>query len=212
MVMASGFQIARRTPVSLCGASLAVCLLVPGSGFAAPLGLPENTAKIGYGMGAANVAIDDPDGSTRDNWAAQPFNLIYTDWLLRDIRQWTELYYFKAALDADATNVGQNVQSYGIRFSLQKNYRVSPSWSPWFGAGIEVANSHYDTRHTKDADGFLLQSFDDRQETNVAFLINMLSEWSVQKDWTIGAKLEQSIPSGGGIAEFAAAVTVLYRY
>ena len=163
-------------------------------------------------MGAANVAVDDPDGATQDNWAALPFNLVYTDWLVRDIRQWTELYYFETSLDADATNIGQNINRYGVRFSLQKNYRVTQSWSPWFGAGVDLSNTRYSTRHTKDSDGYLLQAFDDRDETNVSVLLNVLSEWSLQKDWTIGTKLEQSIATGGDISEFSAALTVLHRY
>jgi hypothetical protein len=187
-------------------------LLLPSCGLTAPLGLPDNTAKIGYSIGTASISVDDPDGSTEDNWATQPFTLIYTDWFIQDIRQWSELYYFETALDADATRVGQNVERYGVRFSLQKSYRLTQSWSPWFGAGLDLSNTNYNTRHTKDADGFLIEAFDDRDETNVSLLFNILSEWSLRKDWTIGAKLQQLIPASGDISEFSAAMTILYRY
>jgi len=192
---------------------LVVCgLLIPSFCTAAPLGLPQNTGKVGYSIGTSNLSLDDPNGATTDVWAAQPLTLIYTDWLIGDIRQWTEVYYYKTSLDANASNIGQNIQRAGLRFSLQKTYRVTQSWSPWFGAGIDLSDNQYTTRHTKDTDGYLIEAFDDRKETEFSLLLNMLSEWSLQKDWTVGAKLEQSIPVNGDITEFTAAVTVLYRY
>ena len=194
------------------GGLVACCLLIPSYSIAAPLGLPQNTGKIGCSIGTSNVSLDDPSGATTDEWAAQPLNLIYTDWLFRDIRQWTELYYYKTSLDADDSNIGQNIKRFGLRFSLQKTYRLTQTWSPWFGAGVDLSNNKYSTRHTKDSDGFLIEAFDDRDETSLSLLLNVLSEWSLQKDWTVGAKLEQSIPVDGDITEFTAAVTILYRY
>ncbi|WP_455202466.1 hypothetical protein [Kaarinaea lacus] len=188
------------------------CLLTIQCSIAAPLGLPKNTAKIGYGIGAGYVSVDDPDGDTKNNLTVLPFNFIYTDWLKGEIRQWTELYYYKTSLDADANNIGQDVERYGIRFSLQKSFRLARSWSPWLGVGIDVSNASYTARHTKDSDGFLIQSFPDREETDLSVLLNMISEWSLRQEWTIGAKLEQSIPTSGDIMEFSAVMTILYRY
>lgn len=196
----------------LFGILVACCLLFPSYAISAPLGLPQSTGKIGYGIGTSNLSLDDPNGATADVWAAQPLNLIFTDWLIGDIRHWTEMYYYKTSLDADDSNIGQNIERFGLRFSLQKTFRLTQNWSPWFGAGIDLSNNHYDTRHTRDSDGYLIQAFDDRDETGVSLLLNALSEWSLQKDWTVGAKLEQSIPVNGDITEFTAAVTVLYRY
>lgn len=201
-----------KTVDPLLGIAVACCLSIPSYSIAAPLGLPKSTGKIGYSIGTSNLSLDDPNGDTTDKWAAQPLNLIYTDWLIGDIRQWSELYYYKASLEADETNIGQNIKRLGIRFSLQKTYRLTQAWSPWFGAGVDVSNNKYSTRHTKDSDGFLIDAFDDRDETSFSLLLHMLSEWSLQKDWTAGAKLEQSIPVNGDITEFTAAFTVLYRY
>lgn len=196
----------------LFGILVTYCLLVPSFCLSAPLGLPRNTGKIGYSIGTSNLSLDDPNGNTTDVWAAQPINLIYTDWFVSDIRQWTELYYYKTSLDADASNIGQNIERVGVRFSLQKTFRLTQSWSPWFGAGFDLSNNHYDTRHTRDLDGYLIEAFEDRDETSFSLLLNALSEWSLQKNWTVGAKLEQSIPVDGDITEFTAALTVLYRY
>lgn len=187
-------------------------LLTIQCSIAAPLGLPKSTAKIGYGIGAGYVSVDDPDGDTKNSTTVLPFNFIYTDWIKGDIRQWTELYYYKTSLDADVNNIGQDVERYGVRFSLQKSFRLAKSWSPWLGAGIDLSNASYSARHTKDSEGFLIQAYPDREETDVSILLNLISEWSLQQDWTIGAKLEQSIPIGGDIMEFSAVITILYRY
>jgi hypothetical protein len=195
--------------IVICAASF---LLTMQHCYAAPLGLPKNTAKIGYGIGAAYMSVDDPDGDTNNSLAVLPFNFIYTDWLVSDIRYWTELYYYQTTLDADDKNIGQDVESYGIRFSLQKSFRWTRSWSPWLGAGIDVSNASYTVRHTVDSDGYLIQAYPDREETNVSLLLNIVSEWSLQRDWTLGAKLEQSIPISADIIELSAIITILYRY
>lgn len=179
---------------------------------AGPLGLPKNTAKIGYGLGASYISVDDPDGDTKDQISPLPLNVVYTDWLFGDVRHWTELYYYKTSLDSDASNIGQDIERFGIRFSLQKSFRLARSWSPWLGAGLDVSNAKYSKRHTKDIDGFLIQSFPDRSETDASLVLNMVSEWALQQNWSFGAKLEQSIPFSGDIMEFSATVIILYRY
>ncbi|HEY5603131.1 MAG TPA: hypothetical protein VIM41_08495 [Gammaproteobacteria bacterium] len=184
----------------------------------APFGLPVNTAKIGYGVGYAVVSVDDPDGNSKDEGAVQPLNLVYTDWLFSnsklfsDIKQWTEVFYFETSLDAVDNNIGQDVQSFGIRFSLQKSFRFTDSFSPWFGAGVDISRTRYTVRHTRDAEGFLLQSFEDRDDTGIAFLFNIINEWTLQSDWSLAAKLEQSIPLSADISQFTAALVLLYRY
>lgn len=178
----------------------------------APLGLPENTAKIGYGVGAIYLVVDDPDGDTKNDWAFQPLTLIYSDWLISDIRYWSEGYYYKAVLDATDTDIGQDIQRYGIRFSAQKSFRIAKYWAPWFGGGFDVSNIDYSVRHTKDDDGFLIEKFPDRSELSVALLLNLVSEWSLARDWSISVKLEQSIPISGDVIDTAATMAVLYRY
>ena len=180
--------------------------------YAAPLGLPKNTAKIGYAVGAAYLSIDDPQGDTEDTWAAQPVNLIYTDWFVSDTRYWAQMFYYKTSLKADSTNIGQDVERYGLRFSVQKSARVIRSWAPWFGVGLDISQANYTLRHTKDLDGYLLDAFPDRSETGIALVFNLTSEWALVRDWNIAATFEQSVPANGDVWEFFAQLAVLYRY
>jgi len=179
---------------------------------AAPLGLPENTAKIGYSAGAAWVSVDDPDGSTKSNIGGQPAGLIYTDWFLGGYRYWSEIFYYSATLDDTSNNIGQDVQRYGVRLSLQKNFRIVQSWAPWLGAGFDVSQAKYTLRHDTDSDGFLKQRYDDRSETAVSLLINVVSEWTIARDWSIAFKMEQSFPLSSDVSEFLLSGALLYRY
>ena len=179
---------------------------------AAPLGLPTSTAKIGYALGGANLVISDPDGDTQRKWATQPLALLYTDWLTGDIRYWAELFYYQTGLDATTQHIGQNVTNYGLRLSLQKSFRVAQYWAPWLGAGINLSQANFDTRHRVDEDGYLLESYADRDVNVVALVLNIVSEWPLTPDWTLGVKLEQSLPTDSDISESSASLLVLYRY
>jgi hypothetical protein len=183
-----------------------------GQILAVPLGLPESTAKIGIAGGAALVSVDDPDGDTETTTGVQPFGLVYTDWFVGDIRYWTEAFYYAAELDASSDKIGQDVERYGVRFSLQKSFRIIQAWAPWFGLGLDVSKIDYTLRHTKDNEGFLLQRFDDRSETGVSLLVNVVSEWPVGQAWSVGLKLEQSVPLSGDTTDFLASGILLYRF
>lgn len=188
-------------------------LFVCSSTYGAALGQPQRTSMLGYGIGAAFVSVDDPAGSTDPSWALQPVTLVYTARLWSNgIRYWSELYYYKAVLDAGPTKIGQDAERYGMRFSLQKSLTIIPKLPIWFGAGIDISQERFTSRHTVDVDGFLITSYPDREETNLAGIVNIVSEWPLTRDWIIAAKLEQSIPGNGYITESLAAVTLLYRY
>ena len=188
-------------------------LFVSFSTYGAALGQPQRTSMIGYAMGAALVSVDDPAGGTEASWTLQPITLVYTARVWRSsLRYWSELYYYKTILDASSTKIGQDVERYGMRLSLQKNLKILPKFSAWFGAGLDISQEKFTTRHTVDRDGFLIKAYPDREGANVAGVINVVSEWSLPRNWIIAAKLEQSIPFDGHITESLAAVTLLYRY
>lgn len=167
---------------------------------------------LGYSFGTALISVDDPEGATDATWAVQPITLIYAARIWSSVRYWSELYYYRAGLDAGLNKVGQNVRQYGMRFSLQKQLQATPQWAVWIGAGVDLSQAKYTTRHIVDEDGFLLATYSDRDETMMAGVLNIIGEWSLSPVWTIGGKLEQSFPVNGQIKESLAAVTLLYRY
>ena len=179
---------------------------------AAPLGLPQSTAKIGYSAGYLWLSVDDPDGDTESSTGGQPFGLVYSDWFVGDFRYWAELFYYSASLDAATDKVGQDVERYGLRISAQKSFRIVEKWAPWLGLGFDVSQAKYSLRHTIDNEGFLAERFPDRDEMAVSLLVNAISEWSIAGDWSIALKLEQSIPLSSDVTEFLVSGALLYRY
>ena len=188
-------------------------LFVSFSTYGAALGQPKRTSMVGYGIGAALVSVDDSAGSTEATWALQPITLVYTARVWSSsLRYWSELYYYKTMLDASSTKIGQDAERYGVRLSFQKNLKILPNFSAWFGAGLDISQEKFTTRHTVDSDGFLIKAYPDREGKNLAGIVNVVSEWSLPRNWIIAAKFEQSIPADGHITESLAAVTLLYRY
>ncbi len=179
---------------------------------AAALGLPDSTARVGYGMGMARLAVDDPAGSTRDEVVLQPFTLVYSDWLWGGVRQWAELFFQTAELEADARHIGQEVNQYGVRWSAQFNVPMAPVWVPWLGVGVEVTRAEYERRHTEDDEGFLLTSYRDRDDTGVAVVLHAVSEWALARQWDVAAKLERVQSLGGGVDAWSLGAVLLYRY
>jgi len=194
-----------RWMMALLGLSLS------GQVSAAAIGLPENTARIGYAVGVSRLAMDDPDGSTKAAVGVQPLTLIYTDWLPRGWRYWAEGYYFRTSLDASTSDIGQDASRIGARLAVQRNVQWG-KWSPWLGVGLDISRNHYSKRYTVDSDGFLLNAYPDRSSTALGITAHIVSEWALARDWDLSTKLEQVFPVNGGITETSLSVGVLYRY
>jgi len=187
-------------------------LLLSVPAFGAALGQPPRKSMIGYAVGASRVSVDDPRGATEPAWALQPATLVYTARLMSGVRYWSEFYYYQAVLDAGTDRIGQDVERYGLRLSLQKSLPVSPRWINWFGAGIGLSRSNYTARHTVDEEGYLLERYPDRAENGATLLLNVASEWSLDRRWSLGVKLEQAIAMSGDAGGPLASLALLYRY
>lgn len=188
-----------------------LALSLSGESWAAAIGLPANTARIGYAVGIYRMAVDDPDGATKAANSVQPLTLIYTDWLPGGLRYWAEGYFARTSLNAAAGKVAEDVSRYGIQFAVQRNFRWG-RWSPWLGVGMDVSRNRYSKRYTVDSDGYLLATYPDRSTTAVGISVHAISEWALARDWDLSAKLEQVIPVSGGITVTALTLGILYLY
>lgn len=187
-------------------------LLLSSELHAAALGLPENTARIGYAAGMPRLSVDDPAGSTKAKFGLQPVTLIYTDWMRSgSMRYWLEAYYAHAMLDSGPTEIGQDVSRVGLRAALQRNIRVG-AWSPWLGLGLDVSQYRFSRRHTEDSEGFLLTAYPDRSATGLGLVAHVMSEWAIAREWDVHAKLEQVFAVSGGVNDTGVSLGVLYRY
>lgn len=186
--------------------------LLTGKAWAVAIGMPEERARWGYGLGVAHVTVDDPDAASGSEWALRPLNLVYTDRWRYDSRYWGEAFYQETALDAGVGQAGQEIKQYGVRLSLQKKLVLTPAIVPWLGGGVQLSHNQFHNRHTVDSDGYLVDSFPDRNEVQASLLLNLMVEQRLNRNWDLAAKLEQVVPLAEGVSEFVIAAVLLYHY
>ena len=191
---------------------LVVALFISFPAFGAAIGQPQRTSMVGYSIGAGYVSVDDPLGDTERAWALQPATLIYTARLRSGLRYWSGLYYYKTSLDAATDRIGQEVEQFGLRLSVQKSLPVTSRMSTWVGAGIGVSQERFSLRHIVDNEGFLLKRYPDRRNTGVALILNFVGDWPVSRTWNMGIMLEQAITVAGDIGGTRGSLVVLYKY
>jgi len=178
----------------------------------AALGLPENTARLGYSLGVARLDIDDPAGVTASAYAIQPLKFIYSDWWRDGNRFWFELFYQQANFSAEENEVGQYVRRSGVNLLIQKNLAVNSFIRPWFGAGVGVSAAEYQKRYIADDEGYLLESFPDRKTGSLGILFSVANEWKISRDSTIGGSFLQRISLNNTMTESLLSVFFLVRY
>jgi len=182
-----------------------------GTVHAGTLGLPDNTARIGYAAGPAYVLIDEAHSAPNQAWSMSQ-SLIYTDWFLAGTRYWATLRYQQADFDAGVGKIGAHLTSYGGRLSVQHNFRVAKNFAPWLGAGIDLSQIHYSRRHTVDVDGYLVETFPSRTTLNTGLVVNATHEWSFGRAFHIDTQLEQLLSVNDTVRETTLWASLLYRY
>ncbi len=196
------------------GLVLFICTLTAVIGsdvHASAIGAPEKTGRIGYGITAGLVSVEDPNGKSERVSDLFPFNLVYTDQWLGGFRYWAELFYQETTFDASTSDVGQDASRLGLRLSVQKRLRIPQPWEIWGGIGLYAGREEFTVRHTVDADGFLSQAFPDRSETILGVQFDLVSEWTLNRRWDIATKALYSLPFGDGIEELSISVLFLYK-
>jgi len=179
--------------------------------FAAAVGLPLSTIKYGIATQAGFYRVKDPEGTTEQSFLVQPFNFIVTDWLANGSKYWAEAYYSSLAFDAEIDSVGQQVRHVGTKVGLLYNFSATRNWHPWAGAGMDFSYSKYAKRHLINEYGFLAKRLEDRNNVNVALLLNAAAEWHVSSTWQSGLKAEYRMPIGQNLQSMTMSVYFLFR-
>lgn len=182
-----------------------------GAAHAGTLGLPGNTARIGYAAGPAYVAIDEAHSAPNKTWSVSQ-SVVYTDWFLAGTRYWAMLRYQQADFDAGVGKTGAHLTSYGARLSVQNNFRVTENFAPWLGAGIDLSQSRYSKRFNVDMDGYLAETFPTRSTLNTGVVLNATHEWSFGSGFHVSTQLEQLLSVNDSVLETTLWASLLYQY
>ncbi|MBI3775097.1 MAG: hypothetical protein HY273_06020 [Gammaproteobacteria bacterium] len=178
---------------------------------AGTLGLPDNTARIGYSAGPAYISIDAARSAPNKTWSAVQ-SLIYTDWFLAGTRYWAALRYQQADFDAGVNKTGAHLTSYGARLSVQNSFRVTESFSPWLGFGLDITQNNYSKQFRVDSDGYLAERFAARSTLSSGVVLNAATEWSFGRAMHAGMQLEQLLSVNDKLRETTLWASLLYRY
>ena len=111
--------------------------LASSEAYAVAIGMPEQTGRIGFAIGFANLSVKDPSGDTDAEWVVRPLNLIYTDKAFDSYRYWAEGFYQDAVLSPSTSSIGQEVKQLGIKASLQTEVATHVIGTSWLGAGLQ---------------------------------------------------------------------------
>ncbi len=178
---------------------------------AAAIGMPQQTAKLGFAVGVANISVKDPTGATDNEWVLRPLNLLYTNQAFGLYRYWAEAFYQEAVLSASTSEIGQQVKQFGVKASLQREIASHNIGTSWLGVGLQLSYDRYEDRHTTDNSGFLAQVYPNRSGLEPALLLNYVLEKNIA-GWNVAGKVEKSIPFSDGTSEFIISVGLLFSF
>jgi len=188
-----------------------VCFLLATSVGAVAIGGSENTARIGYEVGAGIINVNEPQGNVETDTSVQFLQLAYSDQWLQGYRYWGDVFVDSSEHSATETKIGQEMERFGVRAIVHRQLYLSNKYNLWAGGGFQLAQEKYTLRHQIDSDGFLVQSFSDRKRTSLALVLDMINEWQINTRWNIGGRLRYSFAFGDGADDLAASVVFLYR-
>ena len=164
-----------------------------------------------YSAGVSILTVDDAESDTLGSTSGfSPFSLAYSDRVHRDTRYVVELFQGGGTISSSSRLVGQKVSYQGIGIGYQQRFRVTRTFKPWAGAGLEYVATEYRDRHMVDSDGFLQQRFSNRQEDGVNLALQAASYWDWNRDWRVGINTKLSHPLSKDLRIFHVGLSVVY--
>lgn len=96
--------------------------------------------------------------------------------------------------DSSTTEIGQTVSGYSISALWQNKYHLSRSFKPVLGIGLGFDSLELTNRERVDSDGFLVERFPDKDDTQVSVLLSTsipLGSWPAELDAIYKHSLEE---------------------
>src|SRR3990172_1734705 len=168
-------------------------------------------SRMGYGVSLRQLTVEDPDGDVPAKTDFVFLNLYYFDEYSRDTRYYVEFSLLDTDIDAEGNKIGQDIASTGIRTSFQKRLRLGRSFKPWVGAGAGIFQEEFTQRHTIDSDGFLLNTFPDRDSTHLVLSVDAGNEWQINDNFDLGVRLLYGLPLDDGTGGVSVTAILLFK-
>ncbi|MDH5327653.1 MAG: hypothetical protein OEY58_19540 [Gammaproteobacteria bacterium] len=136
-----------------------------------PQGALADIYEYGLGLSYGQYSVNDPDGPTDVAFT----QAVSGQWIVtsrKHWRWWIDAQYVNFDLDYTPGNIGQAVRSFHIDAVYQRGFRLPMYLDGWIGAGLGMGINKMTNRALVDDQGFITQSFDDRDETNYSIITN----------------------------------------
>ncbi len=171
----------------------------------------ENKYIYGWSPKVALLSVDDPDGNTETSSDAQLLSgfLFYS--LDRDTRVAAIVTKYDFELAPGFGKIGQDVESTSIAIFYQSQFKWHRHFKPWLGIGGVFNFDKFTNRVTTDEDGFLVGSYDDREETTVNLGLIASKEWSISDTFELGLNIEYLVSLGDTLEGFTVGMSFLYK-
>ncbi len=173
-------------------------------------GYAKDEIRYGWSPSFVALSIDDPDGNTNSSSELQLLGgtVIYP--LSRSTRTLVSLSLYDFELDAGVNKIGQGVESLSIAGSYQWKFKMSRKFKPWLGVGLNINMDELTNRHTIDQDGYLAQTYTDREETSIGINLGASHEWDISDGILMGLNIEYLIPLGESLEGFKIGMSLYY--
>lgn len=155
----------------------------------------DEEIRYGWQGSYINFTIDDPDGSADSESEFNVMSVVMDYTLSRTSRILANLNLYEFDLDASTTKIGQHIETTSISSYYLHRFRWSRTFKPWLGLGLVVNMDDIDKRHRVDSDGFLVERFDDREETSIALGLIGALEFEIFDNWKTELFTEYQVPT-----------------
>jgi hypothetical protein len=158
----------------------------------------KRSLRYGLMVGSTSLDVDDPDGKTAATTVTSFPNILLVSDLTRDKRLFVNMFGQFAKLDASDQEIGQEITRNGVTGALQFAFLEKAVWA---GVGVGLVQEKYELRHRIDENGNLIPGSDleDRDEFAVPFLVNLSTQYSINRDLDVGFHFQYEAPIKGEI-------------
>ncbi|MEK6750548.1 MAG: hypothetical protein AABY83_15320 [Pseudomonadota bacterium] len=132
--------------------------------------------------------------------AFQPGRLFYAGSVGRETRFVTEFGYASGWRASQNDLVGGRVSNMTMSTSLQWRFVFASQLKPWVGAGLGYQTNHVIERHRTDAQGFLVQRYDDIKAGGVVATLRTGTFWNLSRYGRWGLEWRTDYPFAANVA------------
>ncbi|MCP5005400.1 MAG: hypothetical protein GY941_15905 [Planctomycetes bacterium] len=170
----------------------------------------ESSIRFGYMPRFINYSVNDPDGSTDTASEIQALGGMIAYKLGRGSRIFSYMSIYDFDIDYGFNKIGQTVESTSFGIYYQSEFKFSRTFKPWLGLGGAINIDEFTNRADTDSDGFLLNTYPDRDGvyTSLGFLASQ--EWSISDSLSLGINFEYLIPISETFEGFSINFSLIY--